>query len=148
MFKLLSAAIASGFAFGLSAAIAQTVEPAAQKPAADYKVMKDNCSSMGEAARQQCLKDSKPARADAGCEKLTDRDKRECMLDAFIKRHDRVTGAAEVRKSNIELLRSGRATSRSQAGHRRDERPLPLVNRSRHDAKTCWRCTGEARLAL
>ena len=102
MFRLLSVTIASGLAFGLSAASAQTVGSGAQKQAGDYQVMNDNCTSMGEAGREQCLKSAKSTRADAGCEKLTDRDKRECMLNAFIKQHDRMTGIDQVPKSKVE----------------------------------------------
>jgi len=109
MSRLLSIAIALGLAFGLSAASAQTVGSGAQKQAGDYQVMNDNCTSMGEAGREQCLKSSKSTRADAGCEKLTDRDKRECMLDAFLKQHDRITGADQVPKSKVDAS-GGRQT--------------------------------------
>jgi hypothetical protein len=102
MSSLLRVVVALGLAFWLSAASAQTVEAGAQKQAGDIKVMNDNCTSMGEAGREQCLKSSKLSRADAGCEKLTDRDKRECMLDAFNKMHDQTTGAAQVPKSKLD----------------------------------------------
>ena len=101
MSRLLSVAIASGLAFSLSSVGGQTMESGAQKQAGDTKVMNDNCTSMGEAGREQCLKSSKSSRADAGCEKLTDRDKRECMLDTFIKKHDRLTSGAQVRNSDV-----------------------------------------------
>jgi len=102
MSRLLRVAIASGLAFSLSAVGGQTMESGAQKQAGDTKVMNDNCTSMGEAGREQCLKSSKSSRADAGCEKLTDRDKRECMLDAFNKMHDQITGATQVPKRKVE----------------------------------------------
>ena len=109
MSRLLSVAIASGLAFGLTAASAQTVESGAQKQAGDYKVLNDNCTGMGEAAREQCLKSSKSNLADAGCEKLTDRDQRECILDIFVKQHDRITGPDHVPKSKVEAS-GGRQT--------------------------------------
>jgi hypothetical protein len=87
MSKLLNFAIASALACGLSTAIAQPVVQAGQQ-AGDFKILNDNCTSLGGAGRSQCRKDFRSSRADAGCEELTDRDKRECMLDAFVKKHD------------------------------------------------------------
>jgi hypothetical protein len=92
MSKLLCTVVASGLALALNSAIAQTVDPSS-KP----KAMNGSCMSMAGPARERCLKGFIPSVVDAGCETLTDRDKRECMLDTFIKKHDRVTDGAEVR---------------------------------------------------
>jgi len=109
MSSLLRVVVAFGLAFWLSAASAQTLEAGAQKHAGDIKVMNDKCTSMGEAGREQCLKTTKSSHAVAGCEKLTDRGQRECMLDAFNKIHDRTTGAAQVPKSKVEAPRGPQA---------------------------------------
>ena len=96
--KLLSAVIGSGFALALSAAIAQDKVPAAQKAQGEYKVASQNCTNMGGAGREECLKGAKVTVRDPECGKLTDREKRECVLDAFVRKHDLVPGAGQPAK--------------------------------------------------
>ena len=91
MNRLLTAAIATVSAFALNAAIAERSDPVALKAPGDYAVMKDNCTSQAGAGRDQCLEGAKiPAAAPADrCAKLTDREKRECILDEFVRKHDK-----------------------------------------------------------
>ena len=91
MNKLLTAAIAAASALALNAAIAERSDPVAPKAPGDYTVMKDNCTSRGGASRDQCLKGAKiPVTAPADpCAKLMDREKRECILEEFVQKHDR-----------------------------------------------------------
>ena len=98
MSRLPNVFIAFGFAFGLNAAIAQTVEPGAQKAPGENKVMKDDCTGMVGAAREQCLKAARTTdKISAGpCGKLTDRAARDCILDEFIRKHDHISGDRQV----------------------------------------------------
>ncbi len=101
MFRLLTTLIASGFAFGLTAAIGQTLDTGPQKIPGEYKVTKDTCKSPGEAGRQQCPEDAKATEASSRmrCEKLADQAKRECVLEAFVQQHDRMIAGGRIEKS-------------------------------------------------
>ena len=101
MSKLLCTVVASGVAFALNAAIAQTEESPVKQQTPHYSAINGRCMSMEGPARERCLKGFTPSFVDAGCETLTDRDKRECMLDTFIKKHDGVTSGAQVRNSDV-----------------------------------------------
>jgi hypothetical protein len=92
MRRLLTAVIASGFAFGLTAAIGQTLETGPQKTSGEYKMAKDACKSPGQAGAEQCLNDAKATDEDSRmrCAKLKDQAKRECVLEAFVQQHDRM----------------------------------------------------------
>jgi hypothetical protein len=91
MSRLLAAAIASAFAFGLTAAMGQSLDTGPQKTSGEYKVAKDACKDPGQAGGQQCLKDAKATDDNSRmrCAKLKDQAKRECVLDAFVEEHDR-----------------------------------------------------------
>ena len=91
MNKLLTAAIAAASALALNAAIAERSDPVALKAPGDYTVMKDNCTSQVGAGRDQCLKAAKisPAVPADPCAKLMDREKRECILDEFVQKHNK-----------------------------------------------------------
>ncbi len=101
MSRLLTAVVASGFAFGLTAAIGQTLDSAPQKTSGEYKVAKDGCKSPGQAGGQQCLKDAKATDENSRmrCAKLTDQAKRECLLDAFVQQHDRMIAGGRMENS-------------------------------------------------
>ena len=103
MSKLFAAVITFVFAFGLNAGIAQTLDPGGQKAPGDHKVMKKSCTSAGGATRDRCLEAAKATDEHSAipCAKLTDRDQRECMLDAFVRQHDRLTGAGQTEKSQV-----------------------------------------------
>jgi hypothetical protein len=49
MSRLLTAAIAFGFAFGLTEAIGQTLDTSPQKTSGEYNMAKDACKSPGQA---------------------------------------------------------------------------------------------------
>lgn len=105
MSRLLSAVIAYGFAFGLTAAIGQTLDTSPSKTSGEYKTTKDICRSPGEADREQCAKDAK-AKVETSrmrCEKLTDREKRDCVLEAFVQQHDDMIAGGGVEKRDSAL---------------------------------------------
>jgi hypothetical protein len=98
MSRLLAAAIASAFAFGLTAAIGQDLDAGPQKTSGEYKVAKDACKSPRQASGQQCLKDAKATDENSRmrCAKLTDQAKRECVLEAFVQQHDRMIAGERI----------------------------------------------------
>jgi hypothetical protein len=98
MFRLLSAAIAFGFAFGLTAATGQTLDMEAQKAPGEYKMAKDPCKNPSDAGREQCAKDAKATEESSRmrCGKLTDQARRECVLEAFVQQHDRMNAGDRI----------------------------------------------------
>jgi hypothetical protein len=103
--RLLTAAIAFGFAFGLTEAIGQTLDTSPQKTSGEYE--KDACKSPGQAGGEQCTKDAK-ARDESSrmqCAKLTDQAKRECVLEAFVQQHDRMIAGDRI--ENREAAAAG-----------------------------------------
>jgi hypothetical protein len=90
MFRLLTAVIASGLVFGFTAAIGQTLDTGTPR-SGDYKTAKQTCGP-GQTGTQQCAKDAAaaPDIPRMQCEKLKDRAKRECVLEAFVQQHDRM----------------------------------------------------------
>jgi hypothetical protein len=103
MSRLLRTLITFGFAIGLDAAIAQTVEPRTEA-SGEHKVTKEDCASMRGADRMRCLKAARTTVKESSgpCDKLTDRAKRECMLEEFIRQHDHISGARPI--GNIQTL--------------------------------------------
>jgi hypothetical protein len=100
MSRLLTAAIACGFAFGLPGAIGQTLDSGPTKTSGEYKTTKAICQNPGEAAREQCAKDAK-AKVETlrmRCENLTDRERRDCVLDRFVQQHDDMIAGGRVEK--------------------------------------------------
>ncbi len=101
MFRLLSIVIASGFVLGFTAAIGQTLDTEARKTAGEYRIEKDPCRNPSEADREQCARDAKATQESSRirCEKLTDQAKRECVLEAFVRQHDRMIAGDGIEKS-------------------------------------------------
>jgi hypothetical protein len=58
---------------------------------------------MGDAGREEWLKGAKTTDHDPGirCETMTDRERRQCILDAFARKHDDKTGTRQVGKSRL-----------------------------------------------
>ena len=97
MFRLsITGAIASGLIFGFTAATGQSLDTA-PSGSGEYKVAKQACGP-GQAGTQQCAKDpaAAPDNWRTGCENLKDQAKRECMLEAFVQHHDRMTGGGRI----------------------------------------------------
>jgi hypothetical protein len=103
MFRLLTVVITFGFAFGLNAAIGQTLDTDPQKTSGEYKMAKDVCKSPGQAGGDQCLKNAKATDENSRlrCTKLTDQAKRECVLEAFVEQHDRMIGGGRIENSEV-----------------------------------------------
>ena len=101
MSRLLATIIASGFAFGLTAAIGQTLDTGPQKTSSAYKMTTKTCQSPGQAGKAQCLTDVKATEENSRiqCEKLTDQARRECVLEAFVQQHDRMIAEHQIEKS-------------------------------------------------
>ena len=105
MSRLLTAVIAFGFAFGLNVAIGQTLESHSPRTSGEYKMTKESCKNPGEGAANQCLKVAKATEENprARCEKLTGQDKRECILEAFVRQHDHMINGGQVENSEGAL---------------------------------------------
>jgi hypothetical protein len=96
--RFLTAVIASGFAFGLNAAVAQSLELHPQGTSGEHRAAKESCKTPGEAAGNQCPKAAKAAEENPRmrCEKLKDQAQRECILAAFVSQHDRMSNGGQI----------------------------------------------------
>jgi hypothetical protein len=101
MSRLLTALIALGVTFGLTAAIGQTLDAGPPKTSGEYKMAKETCKGPGEVPGGQCAKDAQVAEDNSRmqCEKLKDQAKRECVLEAFVQQHDRLIPRDRVEKN-------------------------------------------------
>lgn len=98
MSRFLTAVIATGFAFGLNAALGQSLESHPQRASGEYKAAKESCKTPGEAAANQCPKAAKAAEENprVRCERLKDQEQRECILETFVSQHDRMIDGRQI----------------------------------------------------
>lgn len=92
LFTILSACVC---AFGSSVATAQTIDSGVPKPPVEYQAMKENCTGMGDAGQDLCLKQAKDKHSARRCEDSARREERECVIREFDRQHVDIIDAGQ-----------------------------------------------------
>jgi hypothetical protein len=94
MYSLPIVFIATAFALTISAAaVAQTTNSAVPTARSEHRAIDKDCASEGKAVREPCAKSAQAPHDAPQCGGLIDREKGECMLEDFVRKHDRAIGA-------------------------------------------------------
>ncbi len=94
MYRLPIVFVATAFALTINAgAVAQTTQSAVPTARSEHRAIDKDCASEAKPYREPCAKSAQGPHEVALCAGLIDREKRECMLEDFVRRHDRAIGA-------------------------------------------------------